>query len=53
MATDPLKKKLESLRTSISKLETQLVLAKGNKLMTDSINKMISRFQSDLKKLKE
>ena len=52
MATDEKKKKIESLRESISKLETQKVLAKGNKVKLDSIQRMIDRFEKDIKTLK-
>ncbi len=53
MASDPKKKKLESLRTSISNLETQLTLFKGNKAKIDSILRIKERLESDLKKIKE
>jgi len=52
MATDEKKKKLESLRLSVSKLETQKVMAKGNKAKMDSIQKLIDRFERDIKTLK-
>ena len=52
MASDDKKKKIESLRESISKLETQRTLAKGNKVKLDSIQRMIDRFEKDIKALK-
>jgi hypothetical protein len=53
MSTDAKKKKIESLRTSIANLETQLTLFKGNKQKTDAIQRTLDRFISDLKKLKQ
>jgi hypothetical protein len=52
MANTDKKKKLESLRESISKLETQRTLAKGNKAKLDSIDKLIERFKKDIQALK-
>ena len=45
-------KKLESLRLSISKLETQKTLSKGDKVKMDSIQRLIDRFEADIKTLK-
>lgn len=55
MATDDKKKKLESLRTTLSNLETQKTLAtsEGNKRKVESIERMISRFQKDIDTLKK
>jgi hypothetical protein len=53
MASDTTKKKIESLRESISKLETQKILAKGNKAKMDSILRMIARFEKDIETLKK
>jgi hypothetical protein len=52
MASDETKKKIESLRESISKLETQKTMAKGNKAKMDSIQRLIDRFEKDIKTLK-
>jgi hypothetical protein len=52
MASDPKKKKLESLRTSIANLETQLTLFKGNTAKIDSIQRVINRFKAEIQKMK-
>jgi hypothetical protein len=49
------KKKKESLKLSIEKLENNLVLAKseGNTRQARALEKCLDRLQSDLKKLKD
>jgi hypothetical protein len=53
MSSDDKKKKIQSLQLSISNLGNQKTLAKGNKRMLESIQRMIDRFEKDLEKLKK
>lgn len=55
MATDDTKKKLESLRLTLSNLESQKTLAKseGNKRKVESIERLIARFKKDIETLKK
>jgi hypothetical protein len=45
-------KKIESLRESISKLESQKALFQGNKTQIYIIQKIIDRFEDDIRRIK-
>jgi len=54
MSSDNKKKKKDSIKLSLEKLENSLVLAKqdGNSRQISSLEKCIKRLQEDLNKLK-